>query len=132
MKISVKLLILFIIVGGIAAVANNLGWLEQDDAPDEIKDQIKALGNRSYEITSIRDDGEIYKIRLRLHDIPAASVIENWATSVCKEIRSILREESVTRDIEVSVYANLLGGQQQEYGECYYDHDRFSYSYTMN
>ena len=132
MKIRVKLLILFIIVGIGAAVAINMGWLENEDPPEDIKAQIAALETKNYEITSVKDTGELYKIRLKLLEIPSDSTAESWARLVCEEIHYILRGEAVNRDVSVKTYADLMGGKTKYYGEVYYNRSTHQYSFAKD
>jgi|GEM_PF-5255323 len=132
MKIRVKLLILFIIVGIGAAVAINMGWLEWHDVPGDVRDQIEALSTLDYEVDSIKDTGKTYKIKLEMRKIPTLSTdeIENWTTSVCIDVNRILLREDIKRNIEVEARKKFLGGDIDKYGKTYYDKDSHRYEFT--
>jgi len=129
MKIRVKLLILFIIVGAAAAVVTNMGLLENNDPPDYIKERIEALDTRDYSIDSIKATEEKYTIKLELDEIPAIETIEEWTETVCKEVRKILVADSIYTDISVKAYAHLMGGKTQYYGETFYDNGTHRYTF---
>ncbi len=128
MKIRIKLLVLFIIVGIGAAIAINMGLFENDDPPEHIKTQIEALETTRYEVTSVKDTGELYKIQMNLLEIPSDKTVESWARAICEKVNLILRGESITRDISVKIYVPI-GGKTKYYGEIYYDASRFYYEY---
>ncbi|MFO8100756.1 MAG: hypothetical protein R6U37_01095 [Dehalococcoidia bacterium] len=129
MKTRIKILILFIIVGAGAAVAVNMGLLESEDPPENVKEQIEALETRNYEITSVKDTGELYKVRMELLEIPGDKTVEKWARATCAEVHLILRGEGLTRDISVKTYADILGGKTKYYGEVYYDASIYQYTF---
>ncbi len=129
MKIRIKLLVLFIIVGVGAAVAMNMGLFESEDPPKDIKDRIKALETDDFEIASIKDTGNLYKVQLMLSDVVSDNVAESWAKWLCEEVHTILWEESLDRDISVKTYVDV-GDTTKYYGETFYDASEHWYEYT--
>jgi len=129
MKISIKLLLLFIIIGVAAAVVMNMGLLENDDPPEYIKERIELLNTSDYSIDSIKATDEKYTIKLELNEIPRTEIIEEWTETVCKEIRKILVAESIYTDISVKAYAYLMGGKTKYYGETFYDNGTHRYTF---
>ncbi len=129
MKIRIKLLLLFIIIGIAAAVVMNMGLLENDDPPEYIKERIEALATRNYDIDSVNATDDKYTIKLELKDIPSSDTIESWTETVCREVRKILVAESIYTDISVKAYAYLMGGKTNYYGETFYNQETFRYTF---
>ena len=122
MRVRYKLLILFIIVAGAAAILINLGLFEEEDvAPSEIREQIENLSNDIYEVTKVSDDGNMYKIWIDFKSqLGAHSEAKVHTDSVCTNIRSILMEANIDRDIAVYGMRELIHGKLTKYGTTYY------------
>ncbi len=129
MKIRIKLLILFLIAGAGTVVASNMGWFEYHNVPSDVSIQIHALATRNYEIDSLKDTGETYKIKLMLSEVPKVSEAEKWTLSVCADAHAILRGTTIKRNISVKSYVHLWGGKTQFCGETYYDKSTHRYEF---
>jgi len=122
MRVRYKFLFLFIIVAGAAAIMINLGLFEEEDAaPSDISEQIEALGNDRYEITKVRDDGNMYKVWINFKtQLGSNSAAKVYTDSVRDNTRSILMEADIERDIAVYGSQKLIQGRSIEYGTSYY------------